>query len=1004
MRQSTRKNMTKTCLLAAVLFFVCVELSFSGTPTVSGQAASFVPASEQGLVDIQESSVKGLEFDPREQRLLGEVENVDFDDDGVRLAKYALGVSGSVNSKILEVPFTLDSVSVVWYGQDGISDGRYVRGFLRTSSNLRSWSDWVPFESAGSESTYPGIFESSHVGVPAKSKYVQLRLEFLGGDLVQPPAVNRVRLIYTAKEGVAKSDRVGLGGQLGVSDAKPGAEQQMALATQAVSAPRIISRTEWGCPDGEGAPAWPPMADNTPITHLVVHHTLLGTQPTKNPTDYKAWVYNIWKKHHDKVVNGQLQGDIGYNLLIDPKGNVYEGRAGGVDEKGAHFACFNSHTTGIALLGDFTSAQPTKQALAALKQVLAWRAQAWGIDPKIHAILQSPDPTRPLRDIPQVAGHKDINPVTWSCNGDDDYRTCPGDALYALLPGIRNDVAKMLPPGFSVQVQPDSQIVFLTQGQQATVRVTLDSLGGLAGTASLSVTGLPSGMSVAPTTAYLPADGYVTANLVFKAGLNTQTGTFSPTITAAVGGIQRSARMTLTVNPAPGTVTVKATYNGQPWSGAVDYSIVGPQGVIIGTAVPGSTSNLPAGQYKFTYNKGGPGSFSSVTPATTQNLTSGGAVTFTINFGSSVSALAVTCSASPAIITAGQSTKFTASASGGVGPYLYTWSGAVSGNTPSVTKVFNTAGTYYATVTASDGSLQSKQATCSVQVNAAVAGSFDVYTFSSSKTVQAGQGTSFDLYFQPQNGFSGQVGLSVSGLPAGASMTSGSQLGLSGTSSVPYTLTIQTSTATPVGVFPLVFTAIGQGVTRTVNLTLTTTAPPPQALSASCSIVPNPITLGQGATVYAQATGGVSPYRYIINGFDMGTISSQLVMPSSTGTFTVPVTIYDSVNQRASSSCSAQVVAANPYVTGFSYSPNPAKAGQVVNLNIYGGNFISGTTQVWFVGPGCSSPGCQTYAVNVSGSAYIGAQAVLNLTGTYTVNIRNGTGSWVQAGAVTVIQ
>jgi hypothetical protein len=176
------------------------------------------------------------------------------------------------------------------------------------------------------------------------------------------------------------------------------------------------------------------------------------------------------------------------------------------------------------------------------------------------------------------------------------------------------------------------------------------------------------------------------------------------------------------------------------------------------------------------------------------------------------------------------------------------------------------------------------------------------------------------------------------------------------------------------------------------------------ALAASCSISPNPITLGTGGTAYAQALGGISPYSYIINGFNMGSVSSQAVMPTSLGTFTVPVTIFDSQNQQASNSCSAQVVSGTPYLTGFNYSPNPAKATQVVSLNIYGGNFVSGSTQVWFVGPGCSAPGCQTNAVNVVSAAYISAQAVLNITGTYTVNIRNGSGPWVQAGTVTVVQ
>src|SRR6185312_15549216 len=99
-------------------------------------------------------------------------------------------------------------------------------------------------------------------------------------------------------------------------------------------------------------------------------------------------------------------------------------------------------------------------------------------------------------------------------------------------------------------------------------------------------------------------------------------------------------------------------------------------------------------------------------------------------------------------------------------------------------------------------------------------------------------------------------------------------------------------------------------------------------LFAACSILPNPITLGTGATAYAQASGGVPPFVYIINNVNMGSVSSLLVMPSSIGTFTIPVKIIDSRNQQASSSCSAQVVAADPYVTGFNYTPNPAKATQ----------------------------------------------------------------------------
>jgi hypothetical protein len=1009
-RKSMKLN--KTIVIVGVISVLAAAVAFPLSRQAHQQQYKqiglTIPASQQKLVDTQGQEVKGLDIDLRQPRLLTEGRNIEFDaNDGIRHANSFFGFKGSISSAVLEVPFPLNSVTLTWYGQNGVSDSAFVIGYLRTSSNLSDWSVWTKVEPTNAEFIYPDLFESEHLPVPPDTRYVQFKIEFLGGSADITPSLNRIRLNYFMA--VSPTDPIQdnniappqLQDQTSV-------EQQTAAVMQAVSIPRIISRVEWGCPDGENAPLNPPVPnhqDNVPVTHLVVHHTLLGTMPPPpNANNYKAWVKKIWQEHHDKIVDGAKQGDIGYNILIDPDGNVYEGRAGGVDEKGFHFACHNSHTTGIALLGDFSTRAPTTQALNALKQVLAWRAQSWGIDPRTHSILETPASDYPVRDVYHVAGHRDINPVTWSCHGDNDLRTCPGDALYGLLPGIRSSVAQMV-PGFSMET--GTVTVFLTQGSQGSLRLTLDSYGSLQGNVAFSASGLPQGVSFAPATVYIPANGTITPTLTLTSPLSVPTGNFSLTITAALGGIRRSIQTTLTVLPAPGSVTVKAVYNSQPWTGAVDYSVIGPNGVIIGLAVPSTTSNLPAGQYRLSYNRGGPAPLINVTPASTQTLSSGGQVTYTLNFSLPTPIpLAVTCSASPSTISTGQSSTFTASVSGGTSPYQYTWGGSVSGNTASVSKTFGTAGTFQGTVTVTDSSSpkQTKQSSCSVQVSAIVPKTFDFYTFSSSRTIQAGQNTSFDLYLQPQNGFSGQVNFSLAGLPSGASMTSNSQINISGTGVNNYALAIQTGTMTPAGTFLLTITATGQGVTRTVNLSLIITAPPPQPLSSSCSISPNPITLGQGATIYAQASGGTPPYRYRINGVDMGAASSLLVIPSQVGTFSTSTTITDSQNRQASSSCSAQVIVGNPYVTGFNYTPNPARASQVVSLNIYGGNFAAGITQVWFVGPGCSAPGCQTNAVNVGSAAYIAAQAVLNTIGTYTVNIRNGAGSWVQVGTVTVVR
>ena len=49
--------------------------------------------------------------------------------------------------------------------------------------------------------------------------------------------------------------------------------------------------------------------------------------------------------------------DIGYNFLVDRYGIIFEGRYGGVDRGviGAHATNFNTGTTGIAMIGDYSS-------------------------------------------------------------------------------------------------------------------------------------------------------------------------------------------------------------------------------------------------------------------------------------------------------------------------------------------------------------------------------------------------------------------------------------------------------------------------------------------------------------------------------------------------------------------------------------------------------------------------------------------------------------------------
>ena len=82
-----------------------------------------------------------------------------------------------------------------------------------------------------------------------------------------------------------------------------------------------------------------------------VHHTVTANDYT--PDQSASIVLGIAKYHRD--TNGW--NDIGYNFLVDQYGQVFEGRAGGVDQAviGAQAQGYNSQSTGVAVLGTFSA-------------------------------------------------------------------------------------------------------------------------------------------------------------------------------------------------------------------------------------------------------------------------------------------------------------------------------------------------------------------------------------------------------------------------------------------------------------------------------------------------------------------------------------------------------------------------------------------------------------------------------------------------------------------------
>jgi len=194
------------------------------------------------------------------------------------------------------------------------------------------------------------------------------------------------------------------------------------------SAPAVHRRTSWGARPGSAAPEY---ADE--VRMAFVHHTVNANGYAA--ADVPAMLRGIQAYHMD--ANGW--SDIGYNLLIDRFGRVWEGRDGGLNRPviGAHTGGLNTNSFGVALIGDFSSVSPASAAVDSLVQVLAWRLGAAGVDAKGTATMLSRGendkfPAGTVVTLPTIAGHRDGKSTS-----------CPGQRLYAMLPGIRDRVAPL---------------------------------------------------------------------------------------------------------------------------------------------------------------------------------------------------------------------------------------------------------------------------------------------------------------------------------------------------------------------------------------------------------------------------------------------------------------------------------------------------------------------------------------------------------------------------------
>ncbi len=164
----------------------------------------------------------------------------------------------------------------------------------------------------------------------------------------------------------------------------------------------VHSRADWGADESlrRRGPSY-----SGRVSAVVVHHTVNanGYQPQEVPALIRA----------DYAYHVQSRGwaDLGYNLLVDQYGGIWEGRAGGLGRAtvGTHAQGFNTGTLGVAMIGDLTKTALSHNAEKAFARVFAYAARTWGFDPSGSVALTSQGsaryPSGRRVTLPRIFGH-----------------------------------------------------------------------------------------------------------------------------------------------------------------------------------------------------------------------------------------------------------------------------------------------------------------------------------------------------------------------------------------------------------------------------------------------------------------------------------------------------------------------------------------------------------------------------------------------------------------------
>ncbi len=214
------------------------------------------------------------------------------------------------------------------------------------------------------------------------------------------------------------------------ADTSLGTPEIQDTADAATAMPDVFSRAQRGA--DERIRTWSPEYAPT-VKAATLHHTADTNGYTADQVP--AMMRSIYRYH----AVSRNWGDIGYHVIVDKFGRLFEGRSGGLASTvvGAHAGGFNTGTFGVSMLGNYDVTGVPQATIEAVVQITAWKFSLYGIDPRGSVRLTSGGTDKYARGevatLPTVFGHRDTKGTA-----------CPGRYGYARLPEIRDRVAWVL--------------------------------------------------------------------------------------------------------------------------------------------------------------------------------------------------------------------------------------------------------------------------------------------------------------------------------------------------------------------------------------------------------------------------------------------------------------------------------------------------------------------------------------------------------------------------------